>query len=613
MKIFGTEFKFNGFDIFHKGNFNPDSKADASILTSHLSETSSKFNAMMILITNYSNLVEGDDWTNAIQQAVNDATETQEIHFPVGEYNFSGVTVNKPIRITGKGTLKKNNQGNKLFIIDFDTPYIHIWNTFDVRDVTIDGNEQGYIGFEELFISNIGFLKLTNVKFKNPSKCSVRPYANVHKVTIQECEFEDGMYFSGNSGTTTTLHIYNSAACYLSVEECKFETSIIYDGGNGTQNGVIKASPIAIYSENALEAIVKNNRSINAGHIDLYTLNHKCTVFGNKFVNCHHPAIKVQESKDTIISQNTIRDSLCSWAYCINVQGYARASSYGSLAPEQYYGIITDNVIDGSLSGGILVSGTPYSTAISDRDPSITTDLIVYGYLISGNTIKNVKLSGLYLGYAAECKINNNYIKNFGLSTTAANLNRSGITIQKPKGLIDIFNNHIIGDGTNAKFGVVHDNTGLSAIVTSSRLKLHSNFIKGSTLYQVYFQYIESVDIRNNTISDDVTTLIKVDYATEAYIFDNTGFDLSNANKMQLSNIQYLQTDYRKKARNIIYVTAMPTTGSYVQDDYAVNVNKAILGTAGSRYVIKGWIRITTSSNNVLNTDWVEDKVLTGT
>lgn len=28
MKIFGLEFKFNGFDIFHTGNFNPDDKVD---------------------------------------------------------------------------------------------------------------------------------------------------------------------------------------------------------------------------------------------------------------------------------------------------------------------------------------------------------------------------------------------------------------------------------------------------------------------------------------------------------------------------------------------------------------------------------------------------------
>ncbi|WP_373845285.1 hypothetical protein [Clostridium sp.] len=28
MKLFGIEFKFNGFDIWHKGNFDPTTKSD---------------------------------------------------------------------------------------------------------------------------------------------------------------------------------------------------------------------------------------------------------------------------------------------------------------------------------------------------------------------------------------------------------------------------------------------------------------------------------------------------------------------------------------------------------------------------------------------------------
>lgn len=58
---------------------------------------------------------------------------------------------------------------------------------------------------------------------------------------------------------------------------------------------------------------------------------------------------------------------------------------------------------------------------------------------------------------------------------------------------------------------------------------------------------------------------------------------------------------------------AMPTTGSWVQGDYLANTAPAILGSAGSRYVVEGWKRITTGSGNVLNTDWTEDRGLTGT
>lgn len=30
MKLFGVELKFNGFDVWHKGNFDPTTKANAS-------------------------------------------------------------------------------------------------------------------------------------------------------------------------------------------------------------------------------------------------------------------------------------------------------------------------------------------------------------------------------------------------------------------------------------------------------------------------------------------------------------------------------------------------------------------------------------------------------
>lgn len=59
--------------------------------------------------------------------------------------------------------------------------------------------------------------------------------------------------------------------------------------------------------------------------------------------------------------------------------------------------------------------------------------------------------------------------------------------------------------------------------------------------------------------------------------------------------------------------TAVPSSGTWAQGDYVKKSNPVIAGGAGSRYVIKGWIRITDGSSNVLNTDWAEDRALTGT
>lgn len=62
----------------------------------------------------------------------------------------------------------------------------------------------------------------------------------------------------------------------------------------------------------------------------------------------------------------------------------------------------------------------------------------------------------------------------------------------------------------------------------------------------------------------------------------------------------------------VAFASAMPTSGSWTTDDYVQNTAKTELGGAGSKYVIKGWIRMTTGSANVLNTDWLQDRALTG-
>lgn len=68
----------------------------------------------------------------------------------------------------------------------------------------------------------------------------------------------------------------------------------------------------------------------------------------------------------------------------------------------------------------------------------------------------------------------------------------------------------------------------------------------------------------------------------------------------------HLQRSYQDRS-------SIPTSGSYEKGDYIRNINPSVLGTTGSQYFVKGWIRLTTGSNHVLNTDWAEERVLTGT
>lgn len=58
--------------------------------------------------------------------------------------------------------------------------------------------------------------------------------------------------------------------------------------------------------------------------------------------------------------------------------------------------------------------------------------------------------------------------------------------------------------------------------------------------------------------------------------------------------------------------SSVPTTGSWAKGDFVRNSAPAEAGSAGSKYVVTGWLRLTSGSNNVLNTDWVATRSLTG-
>jgi hypothetical protein len=59
--------------------------------------------------------------------------------------------------------------------------------------------------------------------------------------------------------------------------------------------------------------------------------------------------------------------------------------------------------------------------------------------------------------------------------------------------------------------------------------------------------------------------------------------------------------------------SALSTSTGWASGDVAWNQGATILGTAGSRYTIVGWRRLTTGTGHVLGTDWAEMRVLTGT
>lgn len=73
-------------------------------------------------------------------------------------------------------------------------------------------------------------------------------------------------------------------------------------------------------------------------------------------------------------------------------------------------------------------------------------------------------------------------------------------------------------------------------------------------------------------------------------------------------------TTYRQTLNNCpLALPSIPTTGKYVRGHTVRTLSPSVQGTAGSRYTVTGWLRVTTGSAHVPGTDWVEMRSLTGT
>ena len=59
--------------------------------------------------------------------------------------------------------------------------------------------------------------------------------------------------------------------------------------------------------------------------------------------------------------------------------------------------------------------------------------------------------------------------------------------------------------------------------------------------------------------------------------------------------------------------TSGPPAGTYTRGAFIRNSLPTVQGSAGSRYTVTGWTRLTDGSGNVLGTDWVEVRAPTGT
>lgn len=176
---------------------------------------------------------------------------------------------------------------------------------------------------------------------------------------------------------------------------------------------------------------------------------------------------------------------------------------------------------------------------------------------------------------------------------------------------------------TGGAYRIVIENTGGNGVA------LQMNWQFASTDAAAAFIETTTASVAQTTVWSSNLDMVRVHGRLALpYVLDNIGGATDTGVVDRVSDILLSKTTERLRyfagasqssggrfwdVPRVVYVSEMPQSGSWNASDYAQNTAPVILGTAGARYVIKGWVRITTGSGNDLNVDWVQDRALTGT
>lgn len=238
------------------------------------------------------------------------------------------------------------------------------------------------------------------------------------------------------------------------------------------------------------------------------------------------------------------------------------------------------NVVKGMASTGRGIGNEPYQSNLAENMANIEVadnDVIAaYGGIYFGNsdagafTFKDVTVRGNYV--------------------------RGGCS------------NHAIGMAAGTTDGliadnIVVDNTGEAIRANGTRPRIIGNTLRrqSGSANAIYVQSSATGATveRNAVIAFTSSALVfRFDPAAELPLMAGNQFDTT-----VLSDAQ---------GRKEYIDSAMPTVGSWRRGDIVWKWNAAEAGSASSKYVLLGWIRLVTGSAHVLNTDWVELRTLTG-
>ena len=253
------------------------------------------------------------------------------------------------------------------------------------------------------------------------------------------------------------------------------------------------------------------------------------------------------------------------------------------------HGVVVSSPINGLNISNNIIQGTNFSGILLANGKN-TNILDFTNCIVSGNSIIDVKGIGLYiagtgsgLGASQIAIVDNTFDIDPYFRATEHNADNTWVTTSGAYGIATSGVSGLFVSGNTFKNCATTGLEGPVTIYPSGRNFIYADFIAGGVNDSGVNKGVRLIPAFKNNIVIPING------------------DPTSAT--------YGQT------RNTILTTSfsLPASGYYISGTFVENANPVVLGTAGSRYTLTGWWRLTTGNAHVLNTDWVEVRSLTGT
>ncbi|WP_182004772.1 right-handed parallel beta-helix repeat-containing protein [Priestia aryabhattai] len=384
-------------------------------------------------------------------------------------------------------------------------------------------------------------------------------------IYLKDCYIHD---FGGHG-------VHAEYAKNIKIDNCKIE-NVGYSGVMGLSvlnMHVINRTHIkGISPGNTYSYGVIFSRRADTNSLTQYPRSKDCSVVGCTVEdNPNWEGLDTHAGENILFANNIVRN--CKIGIVAVPSQLATVDDYAPLSPK-----IVNNIIYGIGTGvGITVSGA--LTATNGTPAGYASNPVIHGNTLNECGIADDQYGGaLIIKGTRNASIVGNSLRDnyvFGINIYHTN---TGFTVQ----------GNTIQDARSNTY------TAPSAIVV--RADYNYGIINGNSLIKVGTSFTEAyVSTRgifiNLTTNVDVEVGINYNTFTTPVRFSSHGFAVDS-----------------KK----LYSSTIPTSGLFTKGDYVENINPSELGAVGSKYILNGWKRMTTGNSHVLNTDWFEDRGLTG-